>query len=112
MFDVIAWIGIGLGILLGVSSVKELTTATSAGAESDPGERRWVWSRLGTGVTAIAVGVSYLATEAKNDVLAWTAKSVSIAVVAVMIALWLRYRIRGKPTGPDTKDEPPVSARP
>jgi hypothetical protein len=112
MFDVIAWIVIGLGTLLGASSVKELTTARSVVAKSDPAERRRVWSRLGASVLIIAVGVSYLATEAKNDVLAWTAKSVSIAVLSVMIALWLRARIRGKPARPDHSGGPPVSARP
>jgi hypothetical protein len=101
MFDVIAWICIGLGALLGVSSVRELATAKPGVVKDDPAERRSVWSRLGSGVLIIAVGVSYLATGAKNDVLAWTAKAVSIAVISIMIALWFRARIRGKLAGSD-----------
>ena len=99
MIDVIAWISIGLGTLLGALYVIELTTAKSVAA-AGPAERRSAWWGLGSGVLIIAVGVSYLATEAKHGVLAWTARSAMIAVAGVTIALWLRARIRRGPTGP------------
>jgi 4-amino-4-deoxy-L-arabinose transferase-like glycosyltransferase len=101
MFDVIAWMGIGLGTLLGAFTVIEMTTAKSVASAANPGERRRAWLSLGSCVLVIAVGVSYLAAAAKNDPLAWTARSATIAVVGVTIALWLRARIRGKPAGPD-----------
>jgi energy-converting hydrogenase Eha subunit E len=101
MFDVIAWICIGLGALIGAFSVIELTTVKSVVAASHPAERRRVWLSLGSAVLIIAVGVSYLATGAKNDMLAWIARSATIVVVSVTIVLWLRARIRTKPAGPD-----------
>ena len=99
MIEVIAWIGIGLGTLLGALYVIELTTAKSVAA-ADPVERRSAWWGLGSAVLIIAVGVSYLSTEVKHDVLAWIARSAMIVVVCITIILWLRARIR-KPARPD-----------
>jgi len=100
VIEVIAWIGIGLGTLLGALYVIELTTAKSVAA-ADPVERRSAWWGLGSAVLIIAVGVSYLSTEVKHDVLAWIARSAMIVVVGITIVLWLWARIRGKPAGPD-----------
>lgn len=101
MINVIAWLGVGFGTLVGAFNVIQLTAGRARPELTEPGARSKVWSSLLTCLLVTACGGSLLGSEAKNDAIVWVARLAIFAVVGVMLVLWVRSRTRGKPAGPD-----------
>jgi hypothetical protein len=95
MSDIIAWIDIALGVLIGAVNLIKLTASRSKPEMDEPRARRNAWANLGAGLLIMAAGIAALGWGTKNDVAEWVARSAIFVIVGFTFFLWLKPRISG-----------------
>jgi hypothetical protein len=103
MIDIIAWIDIALGLLIGVVNLIKLAAGQAGPEMAERRVRRNAWLNLLASLLIIGVGVTGFGFAAKSDATEWVLRLATFAVVSFMLILWLRPRVRGKPTGETTE---------
>jgi hypothetical protein len=96
MIDIIAWVDITGGVVIGAVSLIKLTAARTQPKMAEVGARRSAWSNLLICLLAVLVGIAVLGSAAKNETAEWVARLAICAVVGLMIFQWLRSRLQGK----------------
>jgi hypothetical protein len=95
MTDVLAWIDISVGSLIGlIISVKLATEFRRNGVE--PIARRTAWSNIVICLLAVLVGVYFLASDAKNTTAEWVVRLAIFALVGLLLVQWFRSRQRNR----------------
>jgi cyanate permease len=103
MINIIAWIDIALGLLIGVVNLIKLTVDQAESEMARRRARRNAWLNLLASLLIIAVGMTGFGFSAKSDATEWVLRLATFAIVSFMLILWLRPRVRGKPTGETTE---------
>jgi hypothetical protein len=103
MTVVLAWICIALGTLIAALTLIKLTISRATPEMTEPRARSMAWSSLLAGLLIVMTGLTVLAVESKDDAAEWVTRLVTLALLILILASWLRARRQGKSAGGTTE---------
>jgi hypothetical protein len=92
----IAWVLIGLGVLIGVTTFIRLGRSHAWRSGSAPPTKVETWVGIGTGVLPALTGLTILSYHAKNQVVLWASRCCGLLVAIVVVFLLSRPSRQGK----------------
>lgn len=99
MDNVIVWILIAIGVLVGVASVVELRRAAAKPGVITLADRKHIWLGFTVCTVIIASGLRILGEDMKNAVIEWLPWSIAVVLQVLAFFSWLRSRKREKGSG-------------
>lgn len=100
----LAWVVLALATLIVARALIKLTIGRAKPEMTEPGARGKAWSDFRWGLLIFNTGLVILAEESKDDAAEWVTRLATFALLSLMLAIWLRSRVRGKQADGITED--------
>lgn len=92
----LAWIVLALTTLSMARALIKLRVGRPRPEMTEPGARSKAWSDFRWSLLLFNTGLVFLAAELKDDAAEWVTRLATFAILSLILAIWLRSRVRGK----------------
>lgn len=105
MIEIMAWIVVALGIVIGVRNLIILGSRRAGAGKTASAARSRAWSMIAVSLLVLATGATGFKVVTSNDVADWIVRSAVLVIVGLMIAFGLRSHLRARRASRDEESD-------